>query len=171
MKWVLIVLGVLVLVIAAAAGVGAALPTAHVATRSARLSVSPEKLWAMVTDVSSYPSWRGDVDSVERLEAPGLKWREISGRDRITFESTILDAPSHFRTHIADKGLPFGGSWDYRIEPSGSGSTITITENGEVYNPIFRFVSRYVMGHTATIDRYMSALARRTRDPYDPESQ
>ena len=72
-------------------------------------------------------------------------------------------------THIADKELPFGGTWDYRLEPAGTGSRITITENGEVYNPIFRFVSRYFMGHTATIDKYLTALARRTGDTYRPE--
>ena len=60
--------------------------------------------------------------------------------------------------------LPFGGSWDYLIEPDGTGSKLTVTENGEVYNPIFRFVSRYVMGHTATMDKYLAALAAKTGD-------
>jgi len=73
--------------------------------------------------------------------------------------------------HIADKGLPFGGSWDYRIEPVGAGSRITITENGEVYNPIFRFVSKYFMGHTATIDKYLTALAKRTGDQYTKQDR
>jgi len=65
-------------------------------------------------------------------------------------------------SRITDKGLPFGGSWDYRIERDGEGSKVTVTENGEVYNPIFRFVSRYVMGHTATLDKYLAALAAKT---------
>lgn len=169
MKWLLIVVGVLVLIVAAIAVIGAMLPQNHVAARTAQLSLSPDEVWPIVTDVSNYPAWRSDVDSVERLAAPQLKWREVSGRDRITFEATTLDAPSHFVTHIADKDLPFGGTWDYRLEPAGTGSRITITENGEVYNPIFRFVSRYFMGHTATIDKYLTALARRTGDTYRPE--
>jgi hypothetical protein len=41
----------------------------------------------------------------------------------------------------------------------GSGIMVTlITENGEVYNPIFRFVSRFIMGHTATLDAYLKSL-------------
>ena len=168
MKWLLIVVGVLVLIVAIAAIAGAMLPQNHVASRTAQLSLSPEKVWPIVTGVSDYPAWRSDVDSVERLSAPNLQWREVSGSDRITYQATTLDAPSHFVTRIADKGLPFGGTWDYRIEPSGAGSRITITENGEVYNPIFRFVSKYFMGHTATIDKYLAALARRTGDTYAP---
>jgi hypothetical protein len=166
MKWLLIVVGVLVAAIAVIAMVGWMLPQNHVAGGTAQLSLSPDKVWTIVTDVANYPSWRSDVDSVERLAAPVLKWREVSGSDRITYEATTLDAPSHFVAHIADKGLPFGGSWDYRIEPAGAGSRITITENGEVYNPIFRFVSKFFMGHTSTIDKYLTALAKRTGDQY-----
>ena len=55
-------------------------------------------------------------------------------------------------TKIADRNLPYGGSWTYEILADGSGSMLSITEAGEVYNPIFRFVSKFVMGHTATID-------------------
>jgi hypothetical protein len=166
MKWLLTVVGVLVAAVAVIAMVGWMLPQNHVVSRTAQLSLSPDKVWPIITDVADYPSWRSDVDSVERLAAPELKWREVSGGDRITYEATTSDAPSHFVAHIADKGLPFGGSWDYRIEPAGAGSRITITENGEVYNPIFRFVSKYFMGHTSTIDKYLAALAKRTGDKY-----
>jgi hypothetical protein len=168
MKWLLIVAGVLVVIVGAVAAVGAMLPQKHVASRTAQLSLGPDSLWTILTDVAAYPSWRSDVDSVERLSTSDLKWREVSGSDRITYEATTLDAPSHLVTHIADKGLPFGGSWDYRIEPAVGGSRITITENGEVYNPIFRFVSKYFMGHTATIDKYLAAMAKRTGDNYPP---
>lgn len=35
---------------------------------------------------------------------------------------------------------------------------LTITENGEVHNPLFRFVSRFIMGYAATIDACLKAL-------------
>ena len=48
------------------------------------------------------------------------------------------------------------------MAPDGSGgSVVTITEHGSVYNPVFRFVSRFIMGHTATIDGYLRALGRK----------
>lgn len=88
----------------------------------------------------------------------------------MTYEAVVWEAPTHLVANIADKGLPFGGSWDYKLEPEGSGTRITITENGEVYNPLFRFVSRYMMGHTATIDKYLKSLSARLGDKYDPGS-
>jgi hypothetical protein len=164
MKWLLVVVAVVVLLAGAVVLVGMTLPQNHTASRSAHVNASPDSLWALITDVERYPSWRKSIDSVQRVEGPQLSWREISGKDRMTYEATAVERPGHFVSHIADKGLPFGGSWDYRIEPDGNGSKLTITENGEVYNPVFRFVSRYVMGHTATIDKYLTDVAAKTGD-------
>jgi hypothetical protein len=57
--------------------------------------------------------------------------------------------------------LPFGGRWEFDITPAGAdASRVTITERGWVSNPIFRFVSRYVMGHTASLEAYLRALGK-----------
>jgi hypothetical protein len=170
MKWLLIVVAVLALLVVIVAGVGMSLPQNHVASRTATLTARPVDVWAAITDVAKYPEWRKDVTRVEVASASPLKWAEFSGRDRIAYEATALEPSSHFVARISDKALPFGGSWDYRIEPLGTGTKVTITENGEVYNPIFRFVSRFVMGHTATIDKYLAALAEKTGGTYVPST-
>jgi Polyketide cyclase / dehydrase and lipid transport. len=164
MKWLLIVVVALAAVIAGVTAVGAALPQNHTSERSAHLPASPVKVWSIITDVPKYPAWRADVASVELLpgDSGRLAWREVSPKgNKLAYEATTSEAPSHFVTLITDKGIPFGGSWDYRIDPDGSGSRITITEHGEVYNPVFRFVSKFVIGHTATIDKYLGSLAAR----------
>lgn len=169
MKWLLIVVAVLAAIVLGVAAVGMALPQNHVAQRSAHFSASPEKIWAVIADAASYPTWRSDVSSVQMLSAEGGKvaWREVSAKgNKLSFEATTSEPPSHLVTLITDKGIPFGGNWDYRIVPDGTGSRITITEHGEVYNPIFRFVSRYVMGHTATLDAYFKGLAAKLGEPY-----
>lgn len=174
MKWLVIVVIVLVALVLGVTIVGIALPQNHVAQRSAHLSVTPDKAWSAISDVAGYPTWRSDVASVEMLPSVGGKtaWREVSSKgNKLAFEATTSDAPSHLVTLITDKGIPFGGSWDYRIVPEGTGSRITITENGEVYNPIFRFVSRFVMGHTATLDSYLKALAAKSGDTYPPSGK
>ena len=61
-------------------------------------------------------------------------------------------------TRIADPQLPFGGTWTQEIAPDAGGCVVTITENGEIYNPIFRFVSRFILGYTSSIDAYLKAL-------------
>ena len=47
------------------------------------------------------------------------------------------------------------------IAPEPNGTTLTITEDGEVYNPIFRFMSRFVFGHEATMATYLSAAQKK----------
>lgn len=171
MKWLLRVVIALVAVVLVVTVAGMALPQDHVARRSAHLSAPPDKVWSIVTDVRSYPAWRSDVASVEMLSVSGgrVAWREVSPKgNKLAFEAVTPDAPSHFVTVITDKGIPFGGSWDYRITPDGTGSRITITENGQVYNPIFRFISKYVLGHTATLDKYLTSLAAKVGDTYTP---
>ena len=155
----LVVLGAVVFI------VGSMLPQNHTASRTARLSQPPESVWTAITDVAAFPSWRSDVETVVPLAPREGKpvWREISHRgSRITYYAETWDPPHHLVTRIADKDLPFGGSWDYAISPDGTGSTITITENGEIYNPVFRVVSRF-MDNTATMDAYLGALATRLR--------
>jgi len=153
----LVVLGAVVFV------VGSLLPQNHTASRTEQLSQPPETVWAAITDVAQYPSWRSDVESVVQLAPQNGKpvWREKSHRgSSITYAAETFEPPRHLVTRITDRDLPFGGSWDYVISPSGTGSTITITENGEVYNPVFKVVSRF-MSKTATMDAYLTALKAR----------
>ena len=163
MKWILIVVGVIVVVIAIVVAIGYSLPVAHTAQRSVTVRAAPGEVWSAITDVAAYPSWRTDLTAVEQLPpVNGLPaWREIQKGDRITYNITRSTPPTSMVSRIADKGLPFGGEWEYELVPDGTGTRITITERGEVYNPVFRFVSRFVMGHTATIDGYLAALARK----------
>jgi hypothetical protein len=69
-------------------------------------------------------------------------------------------------TRIADPNLPFGGTWTYEIRPGNGGATLTITENGEVYNVIFRLVSR-LTGHDKTIRIFETDLAKKFGQPVE----
>jgi hypothetical protein len=164
MKWTLIVVGGIAALIALVAVGGLLLPRDHVAAMSARVAATPESVWATLTDPVSFPSWRRDVTKVEMLPAAatGPSWREHSSDGRITFVTDVLEPPHRMVGRIADKTLPFGGSWEYRIEPDGpSSSKVTIIERGSVYNPIFRVMSRYVFGHTATIEKFLRSLGKK----------
>jgi uncharacterized protein YndB with AHSA1/START domain len=138
---------------------GYALPVAHVATRDAVLPASPERIFAVLTDVEAFPKWRSDVQAVEVIaRAPQLQWRERGSNDTIAFEIQESEPPRRLVTRISDQTLPFGGAWTFTLQPVDGGTKLAITENGEVYNPLFRVMSRFVFGHTATIDRYLGDL-------------
>jgi uncharacterized membrane protein len=159
------VVGALALAVAAVLLIGALLPQAHEASSSARFGSPPERVFAALVDVERYPEWRDDVTAVEVLGRDPLRWRERSGGDTITFEVVERSPPARLRVRIADADLPFGGSWTYSLEPESGGTRLTIVEQGEVYNPVFRFVSRFVIGHTATIERVMSDIRKRLDRP------
>lgn len=162
MKRLLLAAVLVVLVIAAvAAGVGATLPQGHSASRDLTVDETPERVFEVVTDVARYPEWRSNVTRVEMLGPAPVRWREHDGTDTITFEVVESSAPSRWRVRIADPDLPFGGTWTYVIDAGPAGTRLTITEDGEVYNPVFRFVSRFIIGHSASIETYLRDLRRR----------
>jgi hypothetical protein len=154
MKW-LIYAGLAVAIVAAIVVlIGAMLPKEHIASGKMLVRATPNQVFLLIAGPSD---WRGV--KYELLTETPLKWRETDSNGAIVYERVETIAPTRIVNRIADPRLPFGGTWTYEIAPGGSGSVLTITENGEVYNPIFRFVSRFIMGHTATIEKYLRDLA------------
>ena len=163
MLWVVVAVGAVVAVIGGVALGGTLLPKRHVVTRSARFRQGQEQLWLAITDHAEEPSWRSDLKRIERLPDRERRpvWREFGRRHQaMTLETVESYAPQRLVRRIVDDGLPFGGRWIYEIAAETNGSKLTITEDGEVYNPIFRFMSRFLMNRHGTIDTYLQALGR-----------
>lgn len=131
------------------------LPVSHTAERTADIAAPPERIWAALTDVRAFPSWRPDVTRVDQL--PDQSWREHGKHGAITYRVTAAEQPSRLVVRIVDENLPYGGEWEYRIAPG----RVTIVERGEIYNLFFRFMARYVFGYTKTIEAYLWALKQR----------
>ena len=171
MRWVLGIGGLLVLVVLIVCVTGYMLPKSHVASASARFAAPPDSIWTSLTDVPAFPRWRPGLARVELLPdengQPG--WREHGKHDAVTYRVVESVPPRRLVTRIADQNLPYGGTWTYDLSPDGSGTRLTITENGDVYNPIFRFVSRFIMGHTATMEGILRALGTRHGETVAPE--
>jgi uncharacterized protein YndB with AHSA1/START domain len=172
MKWALIVAGSLVGVVVLITIVGAMLPRDHVATMRATIPAPQEQVWAALTDVASYPTWRGDVKKVDVNSPSPLSWTEHTKQGDMTLVTEVFEPPRRLVGRIQDKGMPFGGAWEYQLAPAPGDATrtiVTITERGWVSNPVFRFVSKYVMGHYSTLDSYLKALGRKFGGDVSPE--
>jgi hypothetical protein len=127
------VAGIAIAVVGVAAAVGAAQPVAHVASRTETFALSPDELWDL-----ALAAFRRTNDG--------------------SYAIVRQERPRRLVTAIVDKKLPYGGGWTYEFAPAAGGTTLTVVERGEVYNPVFRFVSRYVIGHTRTLDAYFADL-------------
>lgn len=148
--------------VAAMAIVGWTLPQGHQVSRTATIAAPPERVFAIISDVSKYAEWRGDVTQVEMLpdDGRGTRFREHGPSGPVVFRVELIEAPQRMRVRIDDPGQPFGGTWTYALKPEGTGTSLTITEDGEVYNPIFRFMFSFVFSKTKTLETYLAALQK-----------
>ena len=166
MKWIQIgmgMIGVIAAIGGVAALVGSRLPRTHRASAERPIAAPPALLWQTLTDVEAFPSWRHDVKRVRRLpDRDGrTAWIEEGRSGTMTFVLERADAPHILVSRMADPDLPFGGTWTFEITATPNGSRLRIVEAGEIYNPLFRFMARFVFGYDATIKNYLSALEGR----------
>jgi hypothetical protein len=167
MKITLIVLGALVLLVILVVAIGSLLPKGHVVSRSARFTASPQQLFTLIAGPQN---WRPDLLSSEAFTDGGRDYVRETNRHKeiITYELLNRNEPSSIERRIATQNLPYSGSWTFVLEPYGSGTTVHITENGEVSNPVFRFVSRFILGQTRSLDDYLRALGKATGEQVQP---
>lgn len=134
MKWIAFTVGGLVVLVAGIATVGLMLPRTHKASRTLRVKRPPADVWPVVMQVTQASDVPVDV----------------------------LDSqpPHHLVTRVTEQEKNFGGTWTIDLTPADDGSTVTIAEDGWVANPIFRFISRVVIGHHATMDGILKQVAK-----------
>ncbi|MFQ5529542.1 MAG: SRPBCC family protein [Gemmatimonadota bacterium] len=151
-----------VVLVAGVFGGGMLLPVAHVASVRAEYAADTEEVFALIADYRSQPDWRPSVDRIEVLAPRNgeAAWQEIGPTGSLPMELTESDPPRRMVTTILSDGMPFGGRWIYEVEPAPGGATLTITEEGEIYNPAFRFISRFIIGHHRTATTYLRDLGR-----------
>jgi uncharacterized protein YndB with AHSA1/START domain len=161
MIWIVYLLGGLAALVALMALIGLTLRADHVSTRDATIAAPPAAVFAAIRDVAAYPSWRRDVKKVEVLPPidgkPAFKEHGSNGAIPFVIDEDV--APSRLVTRIADDKLPFGGRWIITVSPDGAGSRVTVTEEGVVKNPVFRFLSRTVFSLSRTQEVWLRNLA------------
>lgn len=157
MRIALYMLGGLVALVLIVVAIGYGLPKGHVETRELRVAAPPDKVFTLIATPAEYPKWRSDVDKVEILPPEGGKdrFREVGDNGQLLMRVDERVPNTRLVTVIADSTLPFGGKWIFELVPSGAGTTLRITEDGQVHNPLFRFMSKFVFGHAATIEKYL----------------
>lgn len=144
--------------------IGLTLPKGHRASVTATYAAAPAAVFAVIADVGRAAEWRSDLTRVETLPDDGGRrmFREHGKQGPITYRLEVLTPPTRMVVRIADPSLAFGGTWTHELRPTPSGGTeLTTTEDGEVYNPIFRFMSKFFFSPTATIEGYQRALRAR----------
>jgi hypothetical protein len=176
MKWALIAGGVVIAIVLVVVLIGVMLPKGHTASVAVRIRQPPSVVWQTIAEMGAWPTWNPDIKAMtkgpDREGRPYWTQETSQGALPVIVEESRPPAdgqPGRMATRIADPDLPFGGAWIWEVAPDGAGTRVTLTEEGEIYNPIFRFVARFFMGYQGTMEGYLSALARKFGETVTPE--
>lgn len=149
---------------------GLVLPKGHKVGRRLHLKSAPDQVWALVSDHGQDPAWRSQLKETARVADrnghPVWEDQFING-EKVAYETTErIEGQKLVRTIVDQKR--FGGTWTYQLHPEGTGTLLTMTEEGWVSIP-FRAVARFVFGHASTLELYLKDVARRFGETALPE--
>lgn len=162
-RWLLAALALSAGVLLTMTFVGWLLPEQHMARATITLDQPADSVWSTIRDLQSYPDWWPQVRAMKRIPNRDKEtWSQIDKYgDELPIEIIESEPSRRLVTRIAGEDLAFGGTWTYELTASVAGTTLNITEDGQIYNPLFRLIARFVLGYHATLDAYLKALARR----------
>lgn len=156
MRWLIGIAMILVFIAIAVRMIGASLPVKHTVSVTRTIPHPAGDVWARISDPGQWQQWRSDVTRLEMLPENRFRVTDSNGtvlyRIEIPAERTLV-------TVIEQEGLPYGGRWIWLVEPETDHSTrVTITEEGEVYSPMFRFFGHYLFGYDSTVKSVLDQL-------------
>jgi uncharacterized protein YndB with AHSA1/START domain len=166
--WIPVLVMLLLLGVVAVVAGGFLLPEQHEVTRTLTLSRTPEAVWRAISDSVRIRSWRHDIIQLEHLpDSAGHEvWREI-GDDGVGTTVTIAEAlpPVRLVTRRVSEARGPSSEWTYAIRRAPSGIDITITERGRIPDVAGRFISQFMSGNAAPVERYLTELAGYFEEP------
>ena len=159
-RWILTAFGVFAALITVVILFGLTRPAAHTAHTEALYPVAPAVLWDSLTHFESWPEWYPEIEGVRRLpDRGGHAVIELtSSWGTVPTDIVVFEPPARLRTSL-DAGS-FRGSWTYVLTPTGGGTLLRVTEQGEVDNPVVRTLMVFMDEH-ATMRAFHRALAHR----------
>jgi len=152
MKWALFIAGGIALLIVLVVVGGSLLPKGHRASRRAVFRRTPEEVFAAITGP---PDWRSD---------------DLVNDERVRIDVVESKSPLRLVTRIAGDNLAYGGTWTQELSKRDIGTELRVTEEGEIYNPLFRFMARYVFGYTSSMETYLRDLGKKFGETTTPEA-
>lgn len=140
--------------------IGLLLPKKHSSKRSTQVNASPSRVFQLLTAAKKYPEWRSEVKSIELLNETGTEWKESTKFGEMTLKISAQEPPEKLIITVGGEGLPFGGVWTFDLEAKSGGTEVTLAEDGEIYPPLFRFISRFIIGNHRTVEVYLSQVKK-----------
>ncbi|MDJ0839583.1 MAG: SRPBCC family protein [Acidobacteriota bacterium] len=141
--------------------VGLFIPREHKFSESILLPQPPPVVWSRISDIGATPAWRTGLARIEPLPPRGGKPAWFASGDFGELVYVIEESlPPRKLVSRVEESKDFSGAWTFTLEASGNGTLLTITEEGEIYNPVFRAMLKLVYGYGISIRLYFQDLER-----------
>lgn len=166
--WTLSIVGVLIGLVSLMAITGNFLKPEHTFTRRLALTQPPEAVYAVIDKAEDWPKWWTNIKTVERLPdcngRPALRMTYTDG-NKFDLILTEQAAPAKLVMTIDDVSKVFSGDWTYQFDKIDTGTRVTLTENGVIFNPIARLMARTAMNPAVFVEVHLKALAAKFGEP------
>jgi uncharacterized protein YndB with AHSA1/START domain len=162
---------VLVVLVAGVYVAGLSMPREHKAASRVQLTAPRDSVWSVLRNFGDYPKWHPDFKtSVKGERRNGHEvWVQEVGGMTMSVEFLEIHPPSNLVTEIiTDEKSQWGGIWTYDLVANGTGTEVTITEEGWVKSPFFRVLMK-VMGTHSTMDSVLKHLGAKFGEQVTPE--
>lgn len=148
--------------------IGLLLPKRFGSTVTRELPYPPEDVWRALNDYERHPMTGSSRRRTERIGdvGPGSAWREDMGTSVVTVRTAAAEPNRRLVRELEDSVVPMRSRWEYRLEPSGGGTRVSVSEEGVVESgswhvPFFRIMVRVMKGRG--IQAQLDALDRTLR--------
>jgi hypothetical protein len=144
---------------------GYTIPVQHTAIASEHYDKTAPEVWSAIIQHEKYPEWHEDVYAIKELptKVGYQSWKEVDA-DGNTVPFIILEHSPNVQLTIQtdDKTMDINYKRTYDLIPDTThlekGTTLKITENGEIHNFLFRVITHFFSGHSGDIDTFLRSL-------------
>lgn len=145
---------VLALLVSGVLLVGRLLPATREGRAEAIIAASPDRILAVIADVTAQPAWRDGLRAVTRTDTG---WDEVTARgERIAFRAEEMTETRVVLRFASDRG--YSGRWEAVLTPVVGGTRIAVVETATVSAPLGRIIARLMFDPAEFSARYLQAL-------------
>lgn len=162
-RWLITLLVILVIGMAAVWGAGSVLPQDQAVIRGMFLKTPAEDVFAALTDYPGMRSWLG-VEEVSHLEdrdgLPVWELKQENGHKMLLLVRES-EAPRLLNLRLLDTPGLAGASWTFELIPQKEGTFVKLIQTGQLRSPAWRFLTHYILGPDLGMRQFLQALGRK----------
>lgn len=138
---------------------GQRLPVEHRAVASGRVEAAQDAVWRLVANPATHVAWRTGVIKISAQPGEEHCWIEAHRSMDLTL-CPLESVPERLKiVHVGGKDTRFGGTWTFALTPLSTEATeVTVTEDGFVRPPLWRFAGHYLMGEQTNVKQFVQDL-------------